>query len=118
VLPQDGIVFDDQHTAELLGELGFEVFDRLEELFALDGLERVSDSAHLERRAWSEPRSRGRERAASADRVERIEDREARAIRQPDIEHDRARSAPLRHGETVFGRGREQGRNSSSWPRS
>src|SRR5450432_840029 len=39
---------------------------------------------------------------------ESIEDREARAIRQPDIEHDRARSVALRHGETVFGRGREQ----------
>src|SRR5450432_4540865 len=39
---------------------------------------------------------------------ESIEDREARAIRQPDIEHDRARSVALRHGETVFGCGREQ----------
>ena len=48
-LSQDGIVFDDQHAAELLGGLGFEVLDRFEELFALDGLERISDRAHLER---------------------------------------------------------------------
>ena len=40
--------------------------------------------------------------------LERIEHRKARAIRKPDIEHDRTRSVPLRHGEAVLGRGCEQ----------
>ena len=43
------IVLDDEHAAQRLRELGLELLEGVDELLALDRLERVADGAALER---------------------------------------------------------------------
>ena len=57
-LAQQRIVLDDQHAAQLLRELGLELLDRLDELLALDRLERVAGRAHLAARSACSRRPR------------------------------------------------------------
>ena len=43
------VVFDHEHPAQALRELGFQLLQRLDQLLALDRLERVADGAELQR---------------------------------------------------------------------
>ena len=63
------VVFDDQHAAQALRELRFELLERLDQLLALDRLQRVADRAALERllRVVGDRQRRAPGCAASAD---------------------------------------------------
>ena len=60
------VVLDDQHAAQALRELRFELLQRLHQLLALDRLQRIADGAQLERLAGCSrpPRRRAPECAA------------------------------------------------------
>ena len=86
------VVFDDEHAAEALGELRFEPLERLDQLLALDRLQRVADRAELERllRVVGDRDDVDRDVARLRIALELIEHAEAGVIRQIDVEQDRA----------------------------
>ena len=65
------VVFDDQHPAQTLRELGFQLPERLDQLLPFDRFERVADRAQLERflACSRRPTARAREYDASGDCV-------------------------------------------------
>ena len=88
------VVFDHQHAAQALRELGLEPAERLDQLLALDRLERVADRAALERLAASSRRPTRRAPGCGGSRVvlELIEHAQAGMIGQVDVEQDRVRT--------------------------